>query len=1176
MAAYKEQDDAYLIEDVHRRKEFAQLWTPEETIVDLRESHIMAQRHQQFVRNFSGPNTPFTRNHLMHSTGSGKTRAAIMTAQEYVRMFRYIYRGVNWRDQSVITPSIFIIGFGGKQSFMHDLIKYPEFGYASSIEFETYLRLSRESVESDDAYKKFSEFYAMLKRRTTNRAHGGFYKMIGYEEFTNRLFGSDAPKINTIIQEAYSKHVLWTNLLDEAITRGDIRVDTSLLARLENSMIIADEIHNTYNAQAINNRGVAIQYVLDHVRGVRFLSLSATPINSSPVEICDFINYFVEPAQKVRRSDLFNGHELLPGAMNKINDMLRGHISFLYDYNPRYFPKRIDIGIPMQVVMTRDDKSVIEQLPYLKFKTVEMSPMFVNTIKAYYAAAAAAATIANTGETSSEEYDYDEDVIGITQNAYSLFDMAFPNPSSETVGLYNSGSLFGMLHSASEKWKQENGVMTKVVGGNHIINGKFLRVPTLAKYSAKYNELVISLINTIKNDGPCKILVYHERVRVTGVLLIREILHENGMIDENEEPSDYTLCAICAETRISHSEPIESTDTSTGHRFRPLRYTCLYSELDKSLITSIRERFNSPANLHGEWCSILIGSKLIRESYDFKAMQHLYVMSLPVSISQLIQVMGRCIRRASHLQLPEDKRQVSVHIIVNASGVKEETNDGVSSYLVSAPNESPEVRRYALKLRTHLTVQQIEREMARHAIDAGINRNAITHVEKDDLGLLAFTEAIKFTLPDAKNPLIVDTFFAYGYGQQEIRLVIEIIRKLFKIQSIWYARDLVASVIKPPFHVPTYPAFIDQSSILLAISFLVSHSLSGAYLSSMTDRAIMINGVNYLIVAATTHAVKMEQLNACVQLDDLFNADDYFFLAPIESVEVAGIVKARPLIDIETFIRGPHYEPEMIVSINQYELQTSFEENIVPILREKYSRDDKNIARKPQAGAMIAMRSFLVELSSDQQRNVVRHFVEDKKFRAEFFTLYSFLHSLGVFVPYEYAKKYRDVARRFKWNKEPEADEPVAYGDGAAIYLYTGDEWISLGRSALNMHIEFNENNVLVGIYRQFPYNIKFQLREPIQKIRHSHQQSGQKMDARLVERGSVCTTRARSIVEHDAQRLGLYMRDIRAAKTTADLCDLIQKELLHKEIAARAVKHGIESLDKYIYGWWNVIPSPI
>jgi len=1055
---------------------------------------------------------------------SGKTRAAIGVAQEFIKMYRVIYRGANWRDPTVNTPSVFVIAFGGKRAFVRDLIKYPEYGYASAAEYETLVKLQMESAMSQSAYQKFSDMYSLLKRRTTNRARGGFYRMYGYDEFANRLFGRDSALIPGIVDRATSNREPPIRALERAIASGEIHVDQRLISQMENSLIIADEIHNTYNTVSINTRGLAILYIIDHVPSVRFISLSATPINGSPGEIADFINYFTPPDVKYARTDLFTGNDATPEAHSIITEKMHGSVSYMFDYDPRYFPRRIDVGQPAIING--------EELPYSRFTLCEMSPFHRAAIVAFYADNRG--NVDDAGEPEEYTADADDSVVGIPPRAYSLFDFVFPNPIDNNIGLYDSSTLFTTLHTAPERWKRETGVHTYTVGSIRIIGGTFLREQNITRYSAKYARLLSVIRDDIKRGGASKMIIYHERVRTTGVLLIREILRENGFIEESEEPNDSTICAICAVGRREHGD---------SHEYRPARFVTMYSELDKSVITSIREKFNSSSNLHGEWCSILIGSRLIRESYDFYGVRFMYILSLPSSIPQLIQVFGRCIRRGSHLQLPPNERDVSINIIANAADVS-----GNGSIIGNA-TESPEMRRYAIKLRTYLVIQDIEREMARAAIDSGLNANIITRPERDEYGALKFDSSVKFT---PGGDLRLDTFFAYGYGQQEIKICIELIKQLMRIRTIQTARELINSIRTPPFRLPFNAGVISDSSIVIAISYLLPRERI-----SMQDARIMYIGniPHVLTVSCESHDSPSSHVIAGISEDSVFT------LSPVGSVTIAGITQYKPIIDLESSIReGGRSSADITLDVSQIKTISRVDESILAILRERYAGRGARGAR-----LIETMRGFLTEFSTDQQRAIARNFIDDTDFASEFGALFTFLNNLGIFVHYGYVMKYRDVARRLTFPESTAADRVIGFGDGAAIQLYTGAEWISINRAALNLHVESEENKDIIGVYRQFPYSVKFQIRKPIQKIR------GSARDARLIERGMVCATRARRDIIADARLLGISGKDIEKSGTAADICELIERELLLREINEYR-SHGRNAI-KYIQGWWSVIP---
>ena len=1100
---------------------------------------------------------------LGDGTVTHNTRAAILVAQEHVKMFRAIYRGINWRLTDIIAPSIFIVAFSGKHAFMHDLIKYADFGYATSAEYSMYMQYAQDAPSSEDARLRYKRFASIIKKRITNRANGGFYKFLGYDLLANQLFGDDVSRIGEVINEARLKHEHVSRTLERAISEGRIRVNARVMSSMTNSLIIADEIHNTYNAQSINTRGVALQYILDHAQGIKFLSLSATPINSAPSEVVDFANYFVDDsADKETRDALFSANVPIPGALEKLRDMLRGRISFLFDYDPKYFPKRIDVGEPIIVNGT--------ELPYLRFTPCAMSQYFQDTVSKYYEERATAATAAASATPSREETDtddsttatvaaavsqeeitddIDDDVVGVTHKSYALFDMAFPNPDSDTIGLYDSSRLYSALASASTEWRAQVGINIGNVSGIRVIEGKYLRMPDLEKYSAKYARMIKLMPELIRETGPCKIMIYHERVRVSGVLLIRSVLRENGIIEEHDTPTDATLCAICGRVRADHSShdttPTTTTATTTtttvvaqSHSFRPLRFVTLYSELDETTRASIYDKYKSPDNARGEWCSILLGSRMIRESYDFNAVRHLIILSLPSSISQLIQVFGRCVRRRSHALLPAEERDVRVRILVNVA---------------RDLHIEPEIRKYAVKLESYSVVQVIEREMARFAVDAGINRNAITRADHDELGLLMYDEAIRFTMPNAVR---VDTFYAYGYGTQEIQFTVDIIKRLFMERSVWTEQELRTKIRAPSFGVHMNPRMISESSIDIAMAFLVTGT-------NNPDRAITVGTQIYYIVASRDPSGQI-----------------VLWLAPIDTIEVAGIARTRTIIDIEAFMRGTRARSlfdslgrasgidgeqllvnaitEDIVDVKQISAHITFEDDIMELLRAKFANSDVH-----DHGAVMPMRAFLYQMSTDNQKMIARRFISSHEFRIEFSQLYEFVRSLGIFVNYSHV---RDMRGRFDEDVKFADDDPVAYFDGHTAQLYSGSKWFTVERNTIDAkHGVFEENNVVIGVYKQFPYGVKFQLRDPITKIR-----AQKHTDARKSQRGSVCVTRARSDIEKYAVRLGIPRAKIHEAHTVHHLCTLMQEHLLRAEIEARRANQ----YTKFVYGWWNIIPA--
>lgn len=106
--------------------------------------------------------------------------------------------------------------------------------------------------------------------------------------------------------------------------RGEIQVNTVLLKQFENSLLICDEIHNTYNSMMKNNYGVAIQYILDYTPSLRALFLSATVAYHSPTEVIDLMNLLL-PKDKNWLNEISSiQKEIKPEDLARLGELSRG------------------------------------------------------------------------------------------------------------------------------------------------------------------------------------------------------------------------------------------------------------------------------------------------------------------------------------------------------------------------------------------------------------------------------------------------------------------------------------------------------------------------------------------------------------------------------------------------------------------------------------------------------------------------------------------------------------------------------------------------------------------------------------------------------------------------------------------------------------------------------------
>lgn len=522
MSDYLPIEHPQLLEDLTKRKEFYQysISNSEDPFLnykkyDFQISKFMLSRleeedvslnlksYQSMIRNFMEPNKPYKRLLAKWDPGMGKTIATIDIAMRYIKLYERESEVENDIDDNLGT--VYIIGFTA-EIYKKELLNYPAYGYISRDELRQLKQLEENADSSNKTdIDRYQEFKTKLRKRLTSRKDGGYFKFIGYKEFVNRIFNLENFKLN--INDMDETEII------QALKDGSLQWNKPLLDSFgRNSIVICDEIHNTYNSLEKNNWGIALQMVFDHHSTLKVIYNSATPINNSPTEIIDLANLLLSKDQKIIKNDFFNIQtgELLPGALEKISDIFRGRVSFVQDTNPKYFAKQIFMG------------ETIKGIDYLKFIRVPMSKFHYNTYKECYTGA-------------------------LSQDAQYLVDLALPNPENANLGLYKTGDIKRLLWNVDEKWVNKNGfkIIEDVIIGPGFVKEK------IGEYSMKNKELIDLALSLLKpNKG--KVFIFHPVVHISGVLFIEQLLLNNGIIGPDQNETNDTLCSICGITKKDH------------------------------------------------------------------------------------------------------------------------------------------------------------------------------------------------------------------------------------------------------------------------------------------------------------------------------------------------------------------------------------------------------------------------------------------------------------------------------------------------------------------------------------------------------------------------------------------------------------------------------------------------
>ncbi|MHB2027931.1 MAG: DEAD/DEAH box helicase [Acidimicrobiales bacterium] len=978
---YPSIDRKDFLEDLLKRKEFYSLKLDEDLaeMDDMYKKHFKIHTHQLFVRNFLNPNTPYKRLYLCHGTGTGKTIAAIFIATTFIKEYtallndRLSHAGLVMRRKiESESPNVFVLGFKGtKTAFKNELLKHTEFGF---INYEEKAELNKRKLLAERSNIKediqhWKEYESMLKKRIHIKIKGGFYRFYGYDEFINKLF-----VFTEIIEED----------IENKIKTGQVKINKDFLNLFKNSLLICDEVHNTYNMVEKNSRGIALQYVLDNVESLRAVFMSATPINNRPTEIIEIANYLLPKDQKLKKNEYFlNNREMHKGKLQEIGTKLRGYVSFLRDTNVKYFPQKIFVGNEYKLDHDVENMVKGQSIKYLSFVECPMSEMHQ---KAYV----------DYGKGLVEFNEEEEKYTRVPSYAHTLFDMVFP------------GGVFKTQDIAKLEDGHNTDIMVKKnMAGINIFYGPFL--DKIELYSSKYKKLIDNVLTIIKTSGG-KMMIYHNHVKNSGILLIQELLKANGILDEYSDPIKTTICSQCAECMEKHGK---------NHNFTPARFIMAYSKIEKGVLEMSLERFNLISNANGINYSIILGSKIIQESYDFKDIRHLFIVSVPISIPHLEQIIGRTVRKNSHINLPVEDRVVKIYLMISNINKEWPFFDAIG----------PELYRYIIKMIYYDMIQIILRELNKNAIDA----NLYSSVKQDELGNLPFTPALdlkKYKLSE----LNLTTYTAYHYYVEEINMITLSIKRLFVLKSIYTYNELWHMVQNPPFKVEINSKLFSENNFIIALhnmsktyNYKEDIKLIQAHMFDPNDRFIIKNN------------------NAKYQIEHI---GKYYILFPYENIDAESYLRENTKIQRE-------YRFSIDNAINK---QSNYE--IYKLQFEK-------------SNSTMSIFNYNDDFQYKYMQNIIKNWNEFKHNKDSLqMRVLKLFDDLGVIVWSKYVKNYKDVAKYIKADLFND-NIPIGLILTKYILMYDGERWREIDKMLLNLRIDMVDNKIVVGYIQNGKFKIR-------------------------------------------------------------------------------------------------------
>jgi hypothetical protein len=643
---------------------------------------------QKMLRNFLGPNTPFNNMMLIHDPGVGKTCTAITISEnlkQYVKM--------NAKRIYIIRPDSF-----KEQLFEMEKVKKNE--PQMQCTGTSYLEEVKKANPINEDY-----LLECVRGDTDacDRLHKNIKKEIEkYYQFSNLI--KWAKTINQEIEQQ-------TSGLKTEKEKLSKKIDVIRLL-FNNNLLIIDEAHKLRDESNTDGDERLVVRILNDVclysQNMKLLLLTATPMYDKPTEIIPLLNFMLlndkRPILKV--NDIFANDEgeLIELGVEKLLYAIKGYVSYMRGNNPEEFPIRLYADVNLQ------ESKMLSEYPTRDLTGAKIPRK--DTIKYLKLVAC------KLGSKQQEVINN----ININEEGEEVRGVAYQSQLQAGNFIYQG------LKESDGIAKECYGIkglrnITKQKKGSYSFNkpefAKELIGESLKNYSIKYYTL---LQNIKKSNGP--VFIYSNFI-AGGILPLTFILELNGY------------------KRYNGDTPFLNS------KYKSSKILGEYVYFTGSERKSVSKYLNKRQNMINEPVRIFICSAVANEGLNLFGYRETHILDPWYNMSQLEQTIGRCIRRGSHLHLPEEERNVVVYLYANVFTGKLKD---VESY---------DLRVYNIIEKKAINTGRIQNIIKENAIDCAILKKNNTRLKKDypkkvDM-ITSHGKKLKVDLFDKPNTVV--TFF---------------------------------------------------------------------------------------------------------------------------------------------------------------------------------------------------------------------------------------------------------------------------------------------------------------------------------------------------------------------------------------------------------------------------------
>jgi hypothetical protein len=689
---YPEYDNKNFNKRIFQKKEFSRAYYTDDTNTSYKnadfeqlskakcsQTTFRLTPNQKFIKNFLSPLTPYNGMLLFHSVGVGKTCTAISIAEQYHELYQ--------KPVLVILSSAIIDNFK-KQIF--DITKYDITTNQSNLcTGTTYpdLIMDKNLIKLDVLEKNINK---IINQR---------YKFMGYKKLVS-IFNQTMEKVKK---------------QEKDISKHDKLFYDKIKEYFSDRLIIIDEAHNLRNASETGKKQISQTFwnLLKHTENVKMVLLTATPMYNSVSEIVWFLNLLLtnDKRPNIKMNDIFDKTgALTTQGRNKLIETAQGYVSYMRGENPFSFPFRLYPSI-------NNDKNVIKSFPLvdihnkkikdddkIKFLEIIGSQMsdYQKTVYDVYKKRVINSNSNDDTNIDNEEQDYEDEgddtdddklandlqsVIQISNIVYPVENLKDTSDARKAFGKLGFENTFINTAKKGIKYRYTTECLNNY--------GEILAYNNLNTYAPKIRKIIDYVI---KSEG---IVFIYSNYYPSGIKPLAIALEHIGFIKYN-------------------SSNLMGDNITVNNKFKETKrpsYVILSpkSELSPNNDKEI-ETIKSKENSNGDIIKVIIASSIATEGIDFKRIREVHILQPWYNLNRSEQIIGRAVRTCSHIDMPKEKRNVT--IFFHAS-------------MYNDKYESIDLRTYRLAERKQKRITEVERLIKETSIDCNLNKDFLTYNVKD-------------------------------------------------------------------------------------------------------------------------------------------------------------------------------------------------------------------------------------------------------------------------------------------------------------------------------------------------------------------------------------------------------------------------------------------------------------